>query len=500
MRTSQIIFMTLIVSVVATAQGPFNDDTFPWQARLLDGTILTPVLHPNSTAAVRFSTEGAIWSTTGEGSNIIGHANYQKADIVVVGKTVTLPDVISHDGGATWTQTCVQGTEVTDATGNRHPLTAQTWWTLPDALAADPNHFTNTGAGMRGATRSILDSARAMALNPTAANQMRSNYFTYLKNEVDYYVNNGTLDAGFATDAGWANGGAKYPVTAGGTYKCAGHVMQDANGNVYNIPFLTTPDEDRPHSVIELSENVCMGTIVDIRTGPQDIQKYNANGAAATGPGSMLTNTSGLRSFVLRSNGNDRGLLVVLNEDPRFPAVHVNAKTGQEVPMSALFGDNDGDGIPDGMGQHIEVIGHLTGNWFMLGHDVLTSMVSQTDPFEIFPTVMRFRDNGDRIRVRGFLASSDPGDQLEFSFFVNGANIVPAGAGLVSILPAGAAPAGGGPPNALPSFEARFDGEPWLQNQVVNILGPSAMQIDLLDAAGNVKNSQTFEVLPGHHE
>ena len=153
----------------------------------------------------------------------------------------------------------------------------------------------------------------------------------------------------------------EYPGTSGGTLKSAGHVYTDEAGNEYLVPDLEV--------VIELAENVVMGPATSI-----------VRGSAGTPD-----------SFVM----ND--MLVVFNQDPRFPSTVFGA--GEvELPREVLF-----DELTDG--SLVTAIGYMVGEHVFFALEVFTDL---SDPAAgPTATLTRLDIRPNRIRYRGVVANAD---------------------------------------------------------------------------------------------
>ncbi len=201
--------------------------------------------------------------------------------------------------------------------------------------------------GFSGAARSIYATDRANMGPARVAAAIQAQYLA--QRDAAAVVHQGIFVA--------PSGPTDYPAMSGGTCKSAGHVYADAAGNHYYIPDIEV--------VIELSENVVGGAV---RSFDQ-----------ATG------------TIVI---GN---MLIMLNKDPRFTA-DVIGLGGSVIPASVLWAELNAN--PN---SHIDIVGHMIGEYFMYAQWLETEFIDVTAPPTISAEQWLFRDDSDRIRFRGFL-------------------------------------------------------------------------------------------------
>lgn len=313
-------------------------------AILRDGTVLTP------TAEV-FGTEGPIWNI-----------NTDRQEIVVVGKTITIP--VAVDG----VPLVLSGSSIIGADGNPTPISAATFDQLSDAHA-----FTADSTGTRrGATRSIYSTSEARRLiapvdldrNPLVQPIIEANYEAMVRGA--YAGHSLILPSDFLQragidrdDDGDGSLATVYPSMAGGTLKSAGRVYLDNSDNRYMIP--------DAEAVIELSENVVLGTSRSAVLGIDEIPD----------------------SFVVDD------LLVIFNQDPRFGA-DVTGLGGAPIPRSVFIASATAH--PDAL---ITVIGHMVGEHVLFAQDIETDFVDPNSAIQITAERFRFDENKGQLRFRG---------------------------------------------------------------------------------------------------
>jgi hypothetical protein len=275
---------------------------FAQSAVLHDGTVVI-----QKVPVELFATEGPIWD--------IDVANRR---IRVTGRYVTIPATLN---GMPWE---LGGTEVIDGEGNSlGPITADNMDRLLDSRAALKDRVFETacpdcGPLRLGPIRSIFSTseARTQAVDdgPEALDRMpeiqriiEDNYFFLARNI--YLKHAGTLPIEWLGRIGIRNENGtyptsasnlpnrrywKYPFTSGGTWKSAGTIYVDAQGNEYLIPEL--------EKAFELSENVTIGTVRGVEFGDWSTPD----------------------SFIVGD------VAVMMNQDPRFSASIIGV-AGQEI-------------------------------------------------------------------------------------------------------------------------------------------------------------------------
>ena len=294
-----------------------------------------------------FITEGPIWDL-----------NVGARAVTVTGKTVTIPASID---GAAFT---IGGTAVTNAAGEIvDGIGAHNFDRLLDENAVGRD----VTALQAGAVRSLFsttenlrqDALRPVTRNATAQQLMQANYFATTRDLIPLHPT--VLAPDFGSLAGFLqeeSTGWVYPNSSGGTFKSAGHVYLDANGNRFLIP--------DGEAVIELAENVAGGVVTSVHPG--------GNGVPP--------------SFTM---GN---LLVVFNQDPRFPASTIGL-VGTEIPRSIF--------LQQAVGQEITVVGYMVSEHVLFANDVETSLVDPTAPIAVVPQQWLFKNSGNEIRIRGLV-------------------------------------------------------------------------------------------------
>jgi len=311
-------------------------------ATLADGRVLT-IQQPLEL----FITEGPIWDL-----------NLPARSVTVVGKTVTIPT--SVDG----VPFLIAGTAVTSPEGLIvDGIGAHNFDRLLDQNAVGRD----TNAHVTGAVRSLFsttenlrqDSLRPASRNSAAQQVLQANFFATTRDLVPLHSN--VLPATFGQVVGQLtpeSTGWVYPNSSGGTFKSAGHVYLDTSGNRFLIP-----DDE---AVIELSENVVGGVVTSVHPG--------GNGVPP--------------SFTV---GN---LLVVYNQDPRFPASTIGL-VGTEIPRSVF--------LQQAVGKEISVVGYVVSEHVLFANEVETTLIDPTAPLAVVPTQWLFKNSGNEIRIRGIV-------------------------------------------------------------------------------------------------
>jgi len=275
---------------------------FAQSAVLHDGTVVI-----QKVPLELFATEGPIWD--------IDVANRR---IRVTGRYITIP---ASSNGMPWE---LDGTEIIDGEGNSlGPITAANMDRLLDSRAALKDRVFETacpdcGPLRLGPIRSIFSTseARTQAVDdgPEALDRMpeiqriiEDNYFFLARNI--YLKHSSVLPIEWLGRIGIRNENGtyptsasnlpnrrywKYPFTSGGTWKSAGTIYVDAQGNEYMIPEL--------EAVFELSENVTLGTVRSVEFGDWSTPD----------------------SFIVGD------VAIMMNQDPRFSATILGV-AGQEI-------------------------------------------------------------------------------------------------------------------------------------------------------------------------
>jgi len=275
---------------------------FAQSAVLHDGTVVI-----QKVPLELFATEGPIWD--------IDVANRR---IRVTGRYITIP---ASSNGMPWE---LDGTEIIDGEGNSlGPITAANMDRLLDSRAALKDRVFETacpdcGPLRLGPIRSIFSTseARTQAVDdgPEALDRMpeiqriiEDNYFFLARNI--YLKHSSVLPIEWLGRIGIRNENGtyptsasnlpnrrywKYPFTSGATWKSAGTIYVDAQGNEYMIPEL--------EKAFELSENVTIGTVRSFEFGDWSTPD----------------------SFIVGD------VAVMMNQDPRFSATILGV-AGQEI-------------------------------------------------------------------------------------------------------------------------------------------------------------------------
>jgi hypothetical protein len=289
----------LVAGAAALSAATF---AFAQSAVLHDGTVVI-----QKVPLELFATEGPIWD--------IDVANRR---IRVTGRYITIPASLN---GMPWT---LEGTEVIDGEGNSlGPITAANMDRLLDSRAALKDRVFETacpdcGPLRLGPIRSIFSTseARTQAVDdgPEALDRMpeiqriiEDNYFFLARNI--YLKHSSVLPIEWLGRIGIRNENGtyptsasnlpnrrywKYPFTSGATWKSAGTIYVDAQGNEYLIPEL--------EKAFELSENVTIGTVRSFEFGDWSTPD----------------------SFIVGD------VAVMMNQDPRFSATILGV-AGQEI-------------------------------------------------------------------------------------------------------------------------------------------------------------------------
>jgi len=289
----------LVAGAAALSAATF---AFAQSAVLHDGTVVI-----QKVPVELFATEGPIWD--------IDVANRR---IRVTGRYITIPASLN---GMPWT---LEGTEVIDGEGNSlGPITAANMDRLLDSRAALKDRVFETacpdcGPLRLGPIRSIFSTseARTQAVDdgPEALDRMpeiqriiEDNYFFLARNI--YLKHSSVLPIEWLGRIGIRNENGtyptsasnlpnrrywKYPFTSGGTWKSAGTIYVDAQGNEYMIPEL--------ERAFELSENVTIGAVRSFEFGDWSTPD----------------------SFIVGD------VAVMMNQDPRFSATILGV-AGQEI-------------------------------------------------------------------------------------------------------------------------------------------------------------------------
>ena len=332
-------------------------------------------------------------------------------EIFAMGHNVTIPATV--DGAPI----LIGGTS--DGLGGE--ISASTFDRLLDVNAAPGGRDTN--GSFTGAARSILSTEVAQAQTPITHGQIEAQY-------------NALFNAAIAAHPGVVLPPqaitTTYPRLTGGTLKCAGHIYEDVAGNSYFIPDLEL--------VIELAENVVGGTV------------------ASSHPGGAGTPAS----FVVG------GLLMVMNQDPRFTA-SISGLGG--VPLSeedffAQLGSNPT--------APVSAFGHLVGDHLMLVQEIQTELISPSAGVQITAEKFKFKNGKDEIRLRGTVDKPD-GLTLRIQF-LEGATVLHDFAEPMVVDPLV------GP---FASYDAR-------SKEDVDVEDVDAISIYVLDAAGIEVARETF--------
>ena len=289
----------LVAGAAALSAATF---AFAQSAVLHDGTVVI-----QKVPVELFATEGPIWD--------IDVANRR---IRVTGRYITIP---ASSNGMPWE---LDGTEIIDGEGNSlGPITAANMDRLLDSRAALKDRVFETacpdcGPLRLGPIRSIFSTseARTQAVDdgPEALDRMpeiqriiEDNYFFLARNI--YLKHSSVLPIEWLGRIGIRNENGtyptsasnlpnrrywKYPFTSGATWKSAGTIYVDAQGNEYLIPEL--------EKAFELSENVTIGTVRSFEFGDWSTPD----------------------SFIVGD------VAVMMNQDPRFSATILGV-AGQEI-------------------------------------------------------------------------------------------------------------------------------------------------------------------------
>lgn len=246
---------------------------------LVDGTMLT-LKTPNTPEP--FATEGPITAIDVEAKTVSAMGK-----IVTIPRTCNMPNPITEVPGPQ-----VDLSFATTATGGdgTMAITAMTMAQLTDDSAVNAG----TNVLFPGALRSILGTQRTNKLTlqdqgaqSTIEQTIRTNFIESLT-AAEVGLNFATAEVGF------------YPDLLGGTFKSAGHTYVDPNtGTEYLIPDMLDG------LVVELSENVCIGTVTAVDKASR----------------SLAVN----------------GLMIMMNPDPRFSVDLLGGAQGTTPITEELF-------------------------------------------------------------------------------------------------------------------------------------------------------------------
>lgn len=311
-------------------------------ATLADGRVLTIKV-----PLEEYANEGPIWDI-----------NVANSSITAVGSANTIP--VSIDG----VPFALGGTGYPNANGE---IVGEIGALQLDRLLDGNAANRDATALYAGPARSIFstnenrrtDAGAPATRNPAAQATAESNYFNYLL--AAYPAHAQALPADFLARAGVRGPDASqrvYPASTGGTLKSAGHIYLDAQGNRYQIPDL--------EAGIELAENVRTGVVSSV----------NAGGPGLPG------------SFVIGD------LLVIYNQDPRFPA-HTLGVVGQEIPREVF--------LQQGVGELVQVVGHLVGEHVLFAQEIGTDLFDPNAPIIVTTERWLFNNQGREIRFRGLV-------------------------------------------------------------------------------------------------
>ena len=270
------------------------------------------------------------------------------------GRYLTIP---ASFNGMPWG---LEGTEVIDGEGNSlGPISAANMDRLLDSRAALKDRVFETacpdcGPLRLGPIRSIFSTseARTQAVDdgPEALDRMpeiqriiEDNYFFLARNI--YLKHSSVLPIEWLGRIGIRNENGtyptsasnlpnrrywKYPFTSGGTWKSAGTIYVDAQGNEYMIPEL--------EAVFELSENVTLGTVRSVEFGDWSTPD----------------------SFIVGD------VAIMMNQDPRFSATILGV-AGQEISREYFMANLQ-------PGLDISVVGFMVGEHLQMAQEIEVGM------------------------------------------------------------------------------------------------------------------------------
>lgn len=307
-------------------------------AVLHDGTVVT-----QKVPLELFATEGPVWDI-----------NIERRTIRVTGREVTIPASLN---GAEFH---IEGTELVNAFGEAlGSISASNFNRLSDAHAAGDGRVFDPACAFcgplrLGAIRSIFSTSEARTSElmdegdvldrlPIVQRSIEDNYFNIARSI--FTLHQEALPTAWLGRIGIRNADGsyptnpnalpqrrywKYPYTSGGTLKSSGTVYVDAAGVEYMIP-----DGER---VLELSENVCIGSVRSVALG--DIFTPD--------------------SFIVGDTA------IVMNQDPRFSAKIIGiagAELGREYFFSNLA-----------PGLEIAVVGFMVGEHMQMAQEIEVAM------------------------------------------------------------------------------------------------------------------------------
>ncbi len=325
----------LVAGAAALSAATF---AFAQSAVLHDGTVVI-----QKVPVQLFATEGPIWD--------IDVANRR---IRVTGRYLTIP---ASFNGMPWG---LEGTEVIDGEGNSlGPISAANMDRLLDSRAALKDRVFETacpdcGPLRLGPIRSIFSTSEARTQSvddgPEALDRMpeiqriiEDNYFFLARNI--YLKHSSVLPIEWLGRIGIRNENGtyptsasnlpnrrywKYPFTSGGTWKSAGTIYVDAQGNEYMIPEL--------EAVFELSENVTLGTVRSVEFGDWSTPD----------------------SFIVGD------VAIMMNQDPRFSATILGV-AGQEISREYFMANLQ-------PGLDIAVVGFMVGEHLQMAQEIEVGM------------------------------------------------------------------------------------------------------------------------------
>lgn len=328
-RTTRLAQLAAL-AVSATAMGQV--------AVLHDGTVVT-----QKVPIQLFATEGPVWDI-----------NIERRTIRATGREITIP--ASLNGAAFH----IEGTELIDALGQSiGSISAANFNMLGDAHAAGAGRIFDPACGFcgplrLGAIRSLFSTSEARTAElmdegdvldrlPVVQRSIEDNYFNIARSI--FTLHQEVLPVSWLGRVGIRNADGsyptnpnalpqrrywKYPYTSGGTLKSSGTVYADAAGNEYLIP-----DGER---VLELSENVCIGSVRSVALG--DIFTPD--------------------SFIVGDTA------IVMNQDPRFSAKIIGV-AGAEIGREYFFSN-----LTPGL--EIAVVGFMVGEHMQMAQEIEVAM------------------------------------------------------------------------------------------------------------------------------